>query len=102
MSNTESDKKSLQPAYKAELSEAYEPKLISLTSEVSVRRERSLSPLAALFPAIGDAQLLRSMSDKLNARLEALRIESEGFGEKSLEESMLRQVLEWLSQTEAS
>jgi hypothetical protein len=77
-----------------------ESRLIALSGDATVRRERAVSPVAALFAPGGNPTVLRTMRPKLEALLESLRQKSETFGEKSTEETMLRQVLEWISQTE--
>lgn len=77
-----------------------EARLIALAGDTTVRRERAVSPIAALFAPGGNPTTLCSLHERLEAALEDLRQESDSFGEKSAEETMLRQVLEWISQTD--
>lgn len=68
-----------------------------------VKSERlGVMPLAVLLPRLGDIHQLASMAEKLDKRYRALQAEhssvvSEGSQSRNREESMLGQILQWLS-----
>ncbi len=78
----------------------FEVGLISLDAQSSRRRSSELSPLAALFPRIGTTEILPGTTEKLAGRVAELAASEELGGEKSFEDGMLRQVLQWLHQGE--
>lgn len=72
----------------------YSVNLISL--EVSSGVRKGASPLSALFPKVGSTESIVGIRKKIEERLN--EIDEFAGGEKSTEESMLRQVLQWLTQ----
>ena len=74
--------------------------LISLDSQYSRKRRPDLSPIASLFPKIGVTEVLLGLESKVRSRILELEGAEENSGERSFEEGMLRQILQWLNQGE--